>query len=563
MREPAKARRHFAHRSDSRCSGETALHQYAKEVLARDKRITIPGLILRDRHLEEVVHVGGKLDADRVDIETVEGDFQPDAMVFSGNHHIAVEFKVSHGVDAEKCAKVRRANCPMIEIDLAALRWRTLDADDLDRAILHEARRDWIYHPDNEQALRRLAARGEEDRNNAAERLRWHIMDRKPRAAVPDDWREEVLGSIAESGLDYLLEITTNYDHWFAASPRHWRAAAVYSHILVPSIRSREGASVTIKGEYGHEDNLASVLPDWMIRSDLDYSYNRETLERAGLSRERVGTPHWAVWDFLGKLAMETQAVYWDRDDQCYRVDPELHGRIFRHYHLAGRVGTIVSKLGQADSDAYLKKWLAKFNADGKCPNAHIWDGGEGYSALLSRIGDIEAMLQPYSEAPIPDDQCGLPLDDWISRLVQKRKAKKLADEEEAEKKRSSRRANLISAAERELKAEATGWLEVAKAPNFSSLLDWGSESDDHYWRAFGLIEKAGTERKQRLASEALEENRQKRLMSAAEIAFRDTARAQLFVRSAHPKLGGQRPVECCKTDADLNRVLLLLPSAR
>jgi len=260
---------------------------------------------------------------------------------------------------------------------------------------------------------------------------------------------------------------------------------------------------------------------------------------------------------------METQAVYWDRDDQRYRVEPELHRRIFRHYQLTGRVSAIVSKLGHSDCETYLKRWLAKFNADGKCPAAHVWDGGDGYSALLARIGAIEAILLPYSNAPIPEDHCGLPLSDWISRVVQKQEARRLANQVEIEKQQNNRRTKLIDEARSELKDEAGDWLETARTLTQAPLLEWGSENDEQYWKAVALIEKAGSERRVQKAAQIMEEGRQKRLISAAEAALRDAERAQLFVRSAHPKLDGRRPIECCGTDADLNRVLQLLPLGR
>ena len=83
-------RKHFAHQSDSRCSGETALHLYAKLLLAAVRRVTLPSLVLREERLEEVVFEGGQFALDEVRLETSEGDFQPDAMVWIGSDRRAV-----------------------------------------------------------------------------------------------------------------------------------------------------------------------------------------------------------------------------------------------------------------------------------------------------------------------------------------------------------------------------------------------------------------------------------------------------------------------------------------
>ncbi|WP_256587781.1 competence protein CoiA family protein, partial [Pseudomonas sp. FW306-02-F08-AA] len=62
-------RAHFAHRPDSLCTGETALHRYAKELLAREGILTVPELILREEGLTQIVCREGRHKFDTVEIE--------------------------------------------------------------------------------------------------------------------------------------------------------------------------------------------------------------------------------------------------------------------------------------------------------------------------------------------------------------------------------------------------------------------------------------------------------------------------------------------------------------
>ena len=136
LRRPTGRRSHFAHRPDSRCSGETALHLYAKILLMKSRRMTLPSLVISEGRLRELVFQGGEVTLDRVMLEVAAAGFQPEAVVEVGPERRAVEFKVSHAVDLTKKARVEAAGCPMIEVDLSSIRWRRLDQRELDDQIV-------------------------------------------------------------------------------------------------------------------------------------------------------------------------------------------------------------------------------------------------------------------------------------------------------------------------------------------------------------------------------------------------------------------------------------------
>src|SRR3546814_3721889 len=70
--------RHFAHRPDSLCTGETALHRYVKELLAATRTLTLPALVLEEERVRQTVFAAGTYDFDAVLPEHKIGSFQPD-----------------------------------------------------------------------------------------------------------------------------------------------------------------------------------------------------------------------------------------------------------------------------------------------------------------------------------------------------------------------------------------------------------------------------------------------------------------------------------------------------
>lgn len=105
---------HFAHHGPDCGSGMTWLHRTAQEILAQDRRITLPGhrygsegglKVLSDVRKE--VSVGTR----RIDClaTTDEGD------------DLAVEMRVKHEVDESKARDFRDQNVAAVEVDLRSL----------------------------------------------------------------------------------------------------------------------------------------------------------------------------------------------------------------------------------------------------------------------------------------------------------------------------------------------------------------------------------------------------------------------------------------------------------
>jgi hypothetical protein len=132
---------HFAHAAETACSGETALHKLAKQILADHRKIRVP---------EQMFYVPGKYvsvapattRAGLVEIEPSFPGFRPDA-VLTDDGRVAIEFLVTHPVPDEKIDLIRKHNMDCVEVFLSAMRKET-DLSVVTDFVLYSAPRKWI-----------------------------------------------------------------------------------------------------------------------------------------------------------------------------------------------------------------------------------------------------------------------------------------------------------------------------------------------------------------------------------------------------------------------------------
>src|SRR3546814_8570321 len=103
------------------------------------------------------------------------------------------------------------------------------------------------------------------------------------------------------------------------------------------------------------EANLESVLPTWMLRTDLS-NYKPKALAAAGYSRESFGSPSQAVTEYLFNLFTDRQAVVWERDERRFYVDPALHARVPHSYDLERPVACIPTYAGTPDPAGFSRR---------------------------------------------------------------------------------------------------------------------------------------------------------------------------------------------------------------
>ncbi|MEL6837283.1 MAG: competence protein CoiA family protein [Bacteroidota bacterium] len=112
-----KNKHHFAHASGHSCTGalETALHQYAKYIIANTLRIITPpvkvyrGPTLRRAKWEQFNHAV---------IEYAKNGFRYDVLLQTKSYDLAVEIKVSHGTPVQKIKAAAYSKLNVLEIDV-------------------------------------------------------------------------------------------------------------------------------------------------------------------------------------------------------------------------------------------------------------------------------------------------------------------------------------------------------------------------------------------------------------------------------------------------------------
>lgn len=181
---------HFRHHSeDANCTGarETALHLFAKQIIAEDiASLALPGA--PGVYLALGTPISTSLEA------WLDG-IRPDVLAKYPAEDVAIEVYVTHRVPMEKVREVYRRSLCMLEIDLSYHRYYGLTEYNLRRAVLENAGRRWVYEPRylreiRQQELVELNLAAERAKAEAAERVRLAQLERERVIREQDAQRE-------------------------------------------------------------------------------------------------------------------------------------------------------------------------------------------------------------------------------------------------------------------------------------------------------------------------------------------------------------------------------------
>ena len=141
---------HFAHANGASCAGayETSLHLVAKQLLEEEMHIVLPAVTAKLKNNRAPIEFAPEFDQrfDSIELEKKLGKTIPDVTAIIGGNRLAIEIKVTHGIDDEKLSRIRQEGVSTLEIDLSDLP-RDVDKD-LIRNYVVEAtgRKAWIYN---------------------------------------------------------------------------------------------------------------------------------------------------------------------------------------------------------------------------------------------------------------------------------------------------------------------------------------------------------------------------------------------------------------------------------
>lgn len=153
-RKGDRRRHHFAHRTqDCGGAGESSLHLAAKRLILEAGGLTLPELVLEAGVEPWVIHPGGWIKVDTVQLETSINQIVPDVVISAGGKKLAIEVVVTNPVSADKIDYYRKIPLSLLEIRLHTYP-RTFDLEDLKQEVIHgTARKKWIYNVQWEPAL--------------------------------------------------------------------------------------------------------------------------------------------------------------------------------------------------------------------------------------------------------------------------------------------------------------------------------------------------------------------------------------------------------------------------
>lgn len=182
---------HFAHLAEegrTTCSAdeanESGLHKIAKEIVCKSEYIWLPPVTISeqndpDRNVEdykqqEPLLLGEKfkLHYQNAKTEVPFDGFKPDVCIFRERKNILIEIAVTHYVDAEKYSKIKMAQMPTVEINIADFikdykEEETDSINDFEKKLRNNLvenveNKTWIYHPSENEGIKKLCERNRE-----------------------------------------------------------------------------------------------------------------------------------------------------------------------------------------------------------------------------------------------------------------------------------------------------------------------------------------------------------------------------------------------------------------
>jgi len=552
-------RRHFQHAAEGvNCSsaGESALHRFAKDVLAKALKLKLPELKAYRGDDSLAVVTEQELAFDSAVLEQRTGDIIPDVVCRKGGRSLHVEFMVTHACGQEKIEKLKAMDIGAIEIDLSG--YRDIPLDDLEQVILTEAPRSWLHNPRQvqvearlqENELKRVAS---EDRRAEALLKKLKPMDKRSVGEF------EQLAS--DAGVDSLLEHEGD-DVGFLVDSREWRAFVLMRFAVPGSV-------------FRHQQVFGEMKARRWIAPGFNYVSKPDAVAIERVAGRKALPPWQALWAFLSRLGEagflnETSAGHVAAKRLRERTKPwrsELDKPQRRKDEIEWLFDAILASVRTASLKEGLTfdGWFAADLGQGLVPAGTIGDD-DAFADLAARL---EALRRGMSSYPArAEEPLGFPV---LEELAIRSEAKrKVEQEREAERMARAlaeaveREETLVLRATRLLASDhAAAWMDrplptlSGKTPRETARL-----SVSGFTSASDALDSLKVETDRQIAARELAAGLVEKLRREARSAFRDVARADLWVGSSTHRLGGKRPKDHCIDEATYKECLVQLAEA-
>jgi hypothetical protein len=575
-----KRQHHFKHhRNSSGCTygPETNAHYFAKLLLERVRWITLPERRVTVDGVTHLIQPATRFEFDEVVVEQRLGQIVPDLMAVAKGRRLLVEVFVTHKCDDDKIAYLVSNDLSAIEVDLSAYR-SSMDDEAIAEGLLAKAPRTWLHNRLAEADKRKVRDLAEADKK----RVRDHLAaEKRVAAAAAEHHARQILEAIAAAkievgrldvevdtvrilGRDHLIGIGTEVAG-FGVPTVDWQALLLVSTVIQPS---REGsASFPITADAARVHLQECIIPE--LREPLPPEVERSLLEL----QPSVVLPTRGIGLYLDCLVRAE--VIEHRDAKVGKVfnvrsaeKVDLRRRIAQYHTVEKNEGdanrrlhSILSRLTAADLSGFdLTAWRASVPGFGMSLT-EICADGEAWERFASNLHTIEVLLRG---GVATTSWLGLPL----TRLVTEARKAEISRQEQAAQREAAKRqqerddriANMHEAARRALGPEADNWLNHVDASGLTRV-ESAAEGGGIVDQLHAELETLRETRQRRLKEEATADACREKLRAAAKRAFGVYGnRADLFLRSAHPRLSARSPLDYCRNEATLGLCLRLLP---
>lgn len=564
---------HFAHYGTGTGCGravETNAHIWAKDVLERTRQILLPAIEAEADGRHEVTRPASMFKFDEVWLEKRSGDIVPDVIVRAGSRELLVEVFVTHRCDEAKIAKIRAGGVSAMEVDLSGLR-SSQDPKQVGAAFLRTAPRAWLYNPFVEEAARKLKATVEKDRAEAAAALRRRAVSMVASSRMASRGKTERM--VQESAVvralgqeEFLTWAPTSQDG-FIVAPEHWQAA-----VFVRCIIEYAASSVWSRRSFDAFD-VIEQLQDCVARG-FGKRMGRgllQAFEQAVPSFTPPATTLAGYLDWLAGCGVLTHDGYGYQVSHREAQDLARRRRrrevaAARRERVTARVTAIVTKLPEDEAVGFnLARWMhTPLRGLDVSVNDLLEADDQAWWTFEARLDGIDSMQAGWSWT---EEFLNLPLSGELARARAREDAREAAA---AERKRkaaedAAQRRVLVATARAEDVFGSTGaaeWLQRPGRTSGATPAGTARASAEGLEKVLRALERIEVDRRAEEAREHAAIAARNELRDATAKVF-DSARAELFLRSAHPGLGGQSPLAYCADPVSLRTCLTLLPARR
>lgn len=547
---------HFGHlgsRDEAPCrvGPETALHLFAKEILAERLEMRLPERVLVVDDDRELICNGGTYRFDAATLEKHLGDMVPDVVVRRGDRELLVEFKVTHPCGEDKLTKIRERDLAVVEIDLSGLP-RNFDKDGIARSILWDAPRAWLHNPLDAAAKEKLATRRrirEEvrtaDIRRRADAYRHHTT---VRAESPE--ASQLAKRLRADGWTNALGIAVGGSECFIVPCEEWQAVSLdmlirdafggkFQGISIVKIRDELKIRKLIRREYLF---VAKIDAEALKRECPDFAppYEAIALWLRVLSERKLIAMVGASTARLSLTEIERLVGLRER-----RARPRK-----RRSELSAAVERALDGLPSGEVEGFeLGQWLGtRLPGRAFSPLEAILEDGNPFASLASDIRMLRHYLE-HSPARVTE-LFGLPLEAERDRrllLIQQRK------EREEQKRRAvleqaaaQREAAIRRFAGETLESDADAWLSIEHPDLGVDPVTASRSGEVVLGKAMELVRTAGRVREAAHRAELAAEAARLELRRTVAKVLRDPRHVDLYLECRHPALSGVSPLDFC-----------------